>query len=505
MLTASGSSTSMLLGAHRAPAQRSCGRPSSNRVGPRPRSRSSMSDVSVGIGIAARDSGASHRTRDREQRSTPARALATRRSRAATASRARSHDATELDCSSNTRTPRSERSRPRRVDFERLRRVSTHHTEAVVVREISVTVVRRDPPFAGRLVGVGSSAPGEPIGFVYDLDAEDPDAQAAAFFAANPITVRADEPIDVHIAGTTTSAYCQWRVHIDAGVGDESQRMTVDDHVLPFQTTGGDRAAVRQGSRAARLTPSWSDPRRICDHPRWRSGSPKSTRTCARRVRRFVETNIPPAAARAAVDAETRDPARVLGRAVASRAGSACTSPRRTAAPGYGLVEQAVVIEELGRACAPGPYLADRDRRRGPRGRRRPRGRARCCRSSRPASAPARSRSSGARPVLGGARRRRDRVRGRRRLVRARRGRRARERSCRASTSPGTSPSSTSPACSRPPIAGSPGSRPSACATSPRCCSRPRRSASRSGASTPRPSTRRCACSSAGRSASSRA
>ena len=136
------------------------------------------------------------------------------------------------------------------VDFgetELRLRLSTHHTEAVVVREISVTVVRRDPPFAGRLVGVGSSAPGEPIGFVYDLDAEDPNAQAAEFFAANPITVRADEPIDIHIVGTTTSAYCQWRVHIDAGVGDESQRMTVDDHLLPFQTTGGDRAAFAKG------------------------------------------------------------------------------------------------------------------------------------------------------------------------------------------------------------------------------------------------------------------
>jgi hypothetical protein len=136
------------------------------------------------------------------------------------------------------------------VDFgetELRLRLSTHHADAVVVREISVSVVRRDPPFAGRLVGVGFSSPGEPIGFVYDLDADDPGAKASAFFAANPITVRADEPVDVYIAGTTTSAYCQWRVHIDAGVGDESHRMTVDDHLLPFQTTGGDRAAFAKG------------------------------------------------------------------------------------------------------------------------------------------------------------------------------------------------------------------------------------------------------------------
>src|SRR5580693_7426811 len=74
-------------------------------------------------------------------------------------------------------------------------------------------------------------------------------------------------------------------------------------------------------------------------------------------VRRFVDTNISPTAARAVVDAttETRpgfwsalcEPG-WLGLHVADRYGGA----------GYGLVEQAVVLEELGRACAPGPYLA---------------------------------------------------------------------------------------------------------------------------------------------------
>jgi len=74
-------------------------------------------------------------------------------------------------------------------------------------------------------------------------------------------------------------------------------------------------------------------------------------------VRRFVDTNIPASAARAVVDAQTEtrpgfwaalcEPG-WLGLHVAERNGGA----------GYGLVEQAVVIEELGRACAPGPYLA---------------------------------------------------------------------------------------------------------------------------------------------------
>ena len=74
-------------------------------------------------------------------------------------------------------------------------------------------------------------------------------------------------------------------------------------------------------------------------------------------VRRFVDTNIPPAAVRTAVDAaaEVR-PAfwaalcepHWLGLHVDEDHGGA----------GFGLVEQAVVLEELGRACAPGPYLA---------------------------------------------------------------------------------------------------------------------------------------------------
>jgi alkylation response protein AidB-like acyl-CoA dehydrogenase len=74
-------------------------------------------------------------------------------------------------------------------------------------------------------------------------------------------------------------------------------------------------------------------------------------------VRRFVDTNIPPAAVREAVDAPSEarpsfwaplcEP-HWLGLHVDEARGGA----------GFGLVEQAVVLEELGRACAPGPYLA---------------------------------------------------------------------------------------------------------------------------------------------------
>jgi len=73
-------------------------------------------------------------------------------------------------------------------------------------------------------------------------------------------------------------------------------------------------------------------------------------------VRRFVDARIPPAVPRAVVDGTAtgrpefwdaiREPG-WLGLHVSEAHGGA----------GYGLVEQAVVIEELGRACAPGPYL----------------------------------------------------------------------------------------------------------------------------------------------------
>jgi alkylation response protein AidB-like acyl-CoA dehydrogenase len=73
-------------------------------------------------------------------------------------------------------------------------------------------------------------------------------------------------------------------------------------------------------------------------------------------VRRFVDTRIDPSVPRAVLDAEHDAPPPFwdalcepgwLGLHVAEVRGGA----------GYGLVEQAVVIEELGRACAPGPYV----------------------------------------------------------------------------------------------------------------------------------------------------
>ena len=74
-------------------------------------------------------------------------------------------------------------------------------------------------------------------------------------------------------------------------------------------------------------------------------------------VRRFVDARIPASVPRAVVDgtsesrpefwAAIREPG-WLGLHISEAHGGA----------GYGLVEQAVVIEELGRACAPGPYLA---------------------------------------------------------------------------------------------------------------------------------------------------
>src|SRR5689334_1179439 len=73
-------------------------------------------------------------------------------------------------------------------------------------------------------------------------------------------------------------------------------------------------------------------------------------------VRRFVDAQCAPAVARAALDADAESrppfwdalaPLGWLGLHVAEEHGGA----------GYGLVEQCVVVEELGRAAAPGPYV----------------------------------------------------------------------------------------------------------------------------------------------------
>ena len=134
-------------------------------------------------------------------------------------------------------------------------------------------------------------------------------------------------------------------------------------------------------------------------------------------------TRIPASVLRAALDARSADAARVLGRA--RRTGLDRAARREAHGARVGLVEQAVVVEELGRACAPGPYVPTAIVAALLASRRRPGGDASCCRSSR------RGELTGA-----VARRRRDarrsaarvadvdRVRGRRRVVRARRRRR---------------------------------------------------------------------------------
>ena len=67
----------------------------------------------------------------------------------------------------------------------------------------------------------------------------------------------------------------------------------------------------------------------------------------ARRARRG------PGAARGA----GRGAARPAGASSSSSAGSGCTCPRTHGGSGYGLEELVVVVEELGRAVAPGPFV----------------------------------------------------------------------------------------------------------------------------------------------------
>src|SRR3984893_7298799 len=73
-------------------------------------------------------------------------------------------------------------------------------------------------------------------------------------------------------------------------------------------------------------------------------------------VRRFVDTNIPPAAVRAAVDGK-HDTRPLFWSALSEPGWLGLHVAETHGGAGYSLVEQAVVIEELGRACAPGPYV----------------------------------------------------------------------------------------------------------------------------------------------------
>ena len=73
-------------------------------------------------------------------------------------------------------------------------------------------------------------------------------------------------------------------------------------------------------------------------------------------VRRFVDSRIPPAVTRAALDAEHDDRPEFWA-ALAEPGWLGLHVDESSGGAGYGYVEQAVVLEELGRAAAPGPYL----------------------------------------------------------------------------------------------------------------------------------------------------
>ena len=90
---------------------------------------------------------------------------------------------------------------------------------------------------------------------------------------------------------------------------------------------------------------------------RCRSPSPKTTAPSPTRRRTSSAKRGSRGAARALLDGATEGRPAVLGRARRPRAGSACTCPRSTADPGFGLPELVVVVEELGRAVAPGPFV----------------------------------------------------------------------------------------------------------------------------------------------------
>jgi len=73
-------------------------------------------------------------------------------------------------------------------------------------------------------------------------------------------------------------------------------------------------------------------------------------------VRRFVDTRIPPSVVRAALDAE-HDERPDFWAALCEPGWLGLHVPEEYGGAGYGYVEQAVVLEELGRAAAPGPYV----------------------------------------------------------------------------------------------------------------------------------------------------
>ena len=79
-------------------------------------------------------------------------------------------------------------------------------------------------------------------------------------------------------------------------------------------------------------------------------------------ARRWLESYCPREVPRAVLDDERRDPAAVLEGTRATRDGSGFTSHEEHGGQGGGLLELAVVVEEMARAMAPGPFLTDRPR-----------------------------------------------------------------------------------------------------------------------------------------------
>src|SRR4051812_12651020 len=76
-------------------------------------------------------------------------------------------------------------------------------------------------------------------------------------------------------------------------------------------------------------------------------------------VRRFVEANAPSAVVRVAVDTNRDTLASVapFWDQLCSLGWTALHVPEALGGAGYGAVELAVVLEELGRGCVPGPFL----------------------------------------------------------------------------------------------------------------------------------------------------
>ncbi len=73
-------------------------------------------------------------------------------------------------------------------------------------------------------------------------------------------------------------------------------------------------------------------------------------------VRAFTSRQVTPSAVRAAVDAE-QEKAPAFWADLAAQGLLGLHLPEDVGGAGYGLVELAVVLEELGRAIVPGPFL----------------------------------------------------------------------------------------------------------------------------------------------------